>query len=141
MWTEKLDKVNKIISDYGTTPSLGIELSLDSDEVKQVFEIFGYSLPQEYLRFLRRVNGFDFNGCSILGIGNSNDTQLDLVDNNTLFRKNGFDYFLYGTSSLYWYVDKGDYIFCQMDEAGDVIIEYASFDDMVEAILDESLDF
>jgi hypothetical protein len=59
---------------------------------KRVLEKFDVVLPEEYLDFLRLVNGLEFNGLLIYGTKNSTTdagaSPLDLVEMNDIAREN-----------------------------------------------------
>jgi len=68
MWKEKLEEVKKVLNEFNRdfdAPATEKEIQLFTDEVKKKF---GFDLPEEYIDFLKVMNGYEFNGFVIYGV-------------------------------------------------------------------------
>ena len=62
MWKEKLEILKKEMELYQEKINSGI---VDKEILKfqrEVRKEFGYELPPDYLKFLKYINGFEYNG-------------------------------------------------------------------------------
>lgn len=78
MWKKLLSDIRKIEEKYGD--SLNTPASNEQIEIltKTVKEKFNNVLPEEYINFLKTVNGLEFNGFIFHGVDSSLiDTQKD----------------------------------------------------------------
>lgn len=110
---------------------------------------FGLEPPEQYLEFLLRSNGLDYNGLVIYDSASSptarsgGDFWQGLVAANQVWRENAYwkrflilgdsdmDVFALAIEGLRW---------LRMDRvAREIVEEYASFDSMVQAAIEERL--
>lgn len=149
MWKDKLEEVKKEKERYEELVNVGATNEQIERFVKEVRTKFNYSLPLEYLDFLKEVNGIEFNGFIVYGI----DQELLEEDVNQLI--NGFislneiwyeneeqkQYIFLGESNISWYVyNLKNNIFTELDNpSGGVVKEYYDFDNILEKILTDSL--
>ena len=130
-----------------------INLGAANEEIREftykVQSKFNYSIPEEYLNFLKEVNGIEFNGFIIYGIDQEllehevNQQINGLISFNEIWYENESQrqYIFLGESNISWYcfdLLKGEYV--ELDNpSGSFVGNYDNFYSMVEKILEDSL--
>jgi hypothetical protein len=149
MWEILLSEVRKVEEKYGG--SLNAPASNEQVEIltKKVKEKFNHTLPEQYINFLRNVNGIEFNGFIIYGVDSSfskgevNQPITGYIDTNEIWYENEHQqqYMFFGDSNISWYcldITKGIYV--ELDKpSGTLMHEYKDFDSMLEKALKDSL--
>ncbi len=77
-------------------------------------ESFGVTLPEEYETILKKINGVEFNGCTLYGIDDSMlatkkvESIAEIVaENKELHQYDGQnEYFFFGEDNISWYAYK-----------------------------------
>ncbi len=116
---------------------------------KAVKERFGYTLPEQYLDFLKIVNGLEFNGFIFYGVDNSllevhnNQKVYGYVYTNEIWYENEHlkQYMFFGESNISWYCfDLLSNIYVELDNpSGTLMHTYSDFNSMLEKALMDSL--
>jgi len=94
MWEKLLSDIKKIEEKYGDTLNAPASDRQIEALKKAVNEKFGNELPEQYIRFLKTVNGLEFNGFIFYGVDNwlveveNNDTVYGYVDTNEIWYEN-----------------------------------------------------
>jgi hypothetical protein len=149
MWEKLLSDIRKIEQKYGD--SLNNPASNEQVEVfkNAVREKFKYALPEQYIKFLRTVNGLEFNGFTIYGVdsslseGEANQSITGHIETNEIWYENEEQrqYMFFGDSNISWYcldISKGIYV--ELDKpSGTLMHVYKDFDSMLEKALTDSL--
>lgn len=149
MWEKLLLKVRKVEEKYGD--SLSAPASDEQAEIlkKTVKEKFNQTLPEQYVSFLKAVNGLEFNGCIIYGVDNSfskdEATQAitGYIETNEIWYENEDQqqYMFFGDSNISWYcldIKKGIYV--ELDKpSGTLMHIYEDFNSMIDKALKDSL--
>lgn len=101
-------------------------------------------LPEQYIRFLRRTNGCNWDGLFIYSAQASEDFEQDFVKMNLYYRD--VDYFndllVFGDSDMdiyVYHISKGEYQMRDRVPAENISQRYASFDEMMSAALSSRL--
>lgn len=149
MWEKFLSDIIKIEEKYGDT--LNAPASDEQLEVlkRTVKEKFGNVLPEQYLNFLKTVNGLEFNGFIFYGVDSSlfevqnNDTVYGYVDTNEIWYENEHQkqYMFFGESNISWYCfDLLNGVYVELDNpSGTQMHIYPDFYSMLEKALSDSL--
>lgn len=149
MWKKLLSDIRKIEEKYGD--SLNTPASNEQIEIltKTVKEKFNNVLPEEYINFLKTVNGLEFNGFIFHGVDSSLiDTQKDetvygYIDNNEIWYENEHQrqYMFFGESNISWYCfDLINKVYVELDNpSGTLMHTFTDFDSMLEKALSDSL--
>lgn len=149
MWTDKLQKIIEEKSIYGEKINIGAteeELELFLEEVRREFKI---DLPNEYVNFLRTVNGIEFNGFILYGIDQrllikpQNQLINGLIEYNSIWYENEWQkqYIFLGESNISWYVyDLSKCKYYELDNpSGRESEMFVSMECLVEKILGDAL--
>ncbi len=108
MWEKLLSDIRKVEEKYGdslNTPASNEQIELLKKIVK---EKFGHVLPEQYVNFLKTVNGLEFNGFIFYGVDSSllevqnNQTAYGYVDTNEIWYENEHQkqYMFFGESNI-----------------------------------------
>jgi len=149
MWKEELNRVAQEKSKYHEKINNGAT----EDEVrlfhKHAHIEIGVDLPEEYLDFLREVNGIEFNGFILYGIDQKllasvpNQKISGLIENNRIWYENVWQkkYIFIGESSISWFVfEPNNKKFIELNKpSGDVVMEFENCDSMIKKILTDSM--
>lgn len=124
----------------------------DADQIdrlrKAAFGAFGVELPDDYLAFLERSNGLDYNGLVIYDCESSPEHRSGgfwqgFVAANRLWRDNPANESLlvFGDSDMELYAyDLRSRGYCSLDKiAHDRVENYRSFDEMIDQALQSRL--
>lgn len=149
MWEELLLSIRKIEEKYGDT--LNIPASSEQIEIfeKTVKEKFNHDLPEQYVDFLKTVNGLEFNGFVFYGVDSSlfevqdNRKVYGYVATNEIWYENEHQkqYMFFGESNISWYCfDLLNKIYVELDNpSGTIMHTYTDFNSMLEKALKDSL--
>lgn len=149
MWEKLLSDIKKIEEKYGD--SLNAPASDKQIEFfkKTANEMLNHILPDQYINFLKTVNGLEFNGFILYGVDSSlfevqnNQTIYGYIDTNEIWYENEHQkqYMFFGESNISWYcfdLSSGAYV--ELDNpSGTLMHTYADFDSMLEKALKDSL--
>lgn len=142
MWQNKLKEVTVLKQSFGENLRDGASKETISAFNKTIEHQYGIALPEEYMEFLTKVNGFDFNGYCIFGFSSQKNDYLDLIEQNEFFHSNKElrKYIFLGTSDLNWYVfDLEKKSFYETDASETIWETFSNFSDLLEKILGDSL--
>lgn len=150
MWKEKLNKIAYEESLSGEQINSGAsEKELKIFENKLQSEC-NATLPAEYKRILKTVNGIEFNGFVLYGVDQDLlDSQCNqhingFIENNKIWHENDWQkrYVFLGESNISWYVyDLSPLKYCELDNpSGRQIAEFEDIDAMVEKVLTDALE-
>ncbi|MCC5803894.1 YrhA family protein [Rossellomorea vietnamensis] len=141
-WTDLLIKVERMEREYGSSPrnpASDIEIQKLNHTIKQ--KVGNIQLPDPYVKFLKKVNGLDFNGLVIYGVDEDllekevDEHSHGLVKTNELWYENDWkkQYLFFGDSDTAWYgYDRKENIFVELDKpSGTLIQSFESFDSML----------
>ena len=149
MWLNILNQIITEKKSYGEKVNLGAkddEISAFCNEVKIIFNA---NIPQGYIKFLKNINGLEFNGYVIYGIDQkflqtlTNQKIHGFIQHNKIFHENSKfkNYFFLGSGSISWYVY--DYVldkFFELDNpSGEVVDEFNDFELLLEKILSKAI--
>ena len=149
MWLNILNQIITEKKSYGEKVNLGAkddEISAFCNEVKIIFNA---NIPQGYIKFLKNINGLDFNSYVIYGIDQKflqtlpNQIIHGFIQHNKIFHEDSRfkNYFFLGSSGISWYVY--DYVlnkFLELDSpSGEVADEFNDFELLLEKILGEAI--
>lgn len=149
MWKDKLREIEKIKNIYGEKINVGAlekELNIFSESMKNECNM---NLPEEYLNFLRIINGIEFNGFILYGIDQTllsetpNQHINGLIENNKIWLDEGIyqELIFLGESNISWYVyDKLKNEYIELDNpSGSTVMEFNSLEHMLDKVLGDSL--
>ena len=148
MWKQLLFEIKKIEEKYGDALNKSASNEQIENFEKIVQEKFNYVLPEQYIAFLKTVNGLEFNGFTFYGVDsalldNEGQSVYGFIDSNEIWHENEHQkqYIFFGDSNLSWYCSdllKGVYV--ELDKpSGTVINTYSDFNAMLEKALKHSL--
>lgn len=116
---------------------------------KIVKEEFNQVLPEQYVNFLKSINGIEFNGFIFYGVDSSlldvenNQTVYGYVDTNKIWYENEHQkqYMFFGESNISWYCfDLLNGVYVELDNpSGTLMQTYIDFNSMLEKALEDSL--
>lgn len=116
---------------------------------KIVKEEFNQVLPEQYVNFLKAINGIEFNGFIFYGVDSSlldvenNQTVYGYVDTNKIWYENEHQkqYMFFGESNISWYCfDLLNGVYVELDNpSGTLMQTYIDFNSMLEKALEDSL--
>jgi hypothetical protein len=149
MWEQQLAEIKtrrerrgRAINDPASSQQIGLLK-------KTVKEKFNQVLPQQYLDFLRTVNGLEDNGFIFYGVDNTllevqNKQKVNgYIDNNEIWYENEWQkqYLFFGESNISWYcLDLLQRVYVEIDNpSGTPMHTYGDFDAMLEKALKDSL--
>lgn len=145
-WKDLLIKIEKVEEKYGgslRSPASDKEILKMSHNIKQ--KLGKIVLPKQYIEFLEKVNGLDFNGLVIYGVDEALlDKEVDeeihgFIETNEIWYENEWlkQYIFFGDSDTAWYcydLKESDYV--ELDKpSGTLIQSFESFDSMLSDAL------
>lgn len=142
MWKENLELIRNEKKQYNEYLNNGIENKKIIDYITK-FE--SLKIPKSYIEFLNKMNGFEFDGCVLYGIGNNefeqNENVFDLFERNEIWHDT-FDKEIYtflGETNLCWYVyNKKTQKYNVLDlPSATLINECTTLDDMLDIFFGE----
>lgn len=149
MWKNLLSEIEKIEQEYGTnlnSPASNEQIDALINAVQEKFE---YTLPEQYINFLRIVNGLEFNGFIFYGVdssfseGGAKQSIIGYIDTNEICYENEHQrqYMFFGDSSIGWYcLDILNRMYVELDKPSGTLMEvFKDFDSMLEKALTDSL--
>lgn len=149
MWEKLISDIRKIEEKYGDTINSPASSQQIEILIKVVKEKFGNELPQEYIKFLKTVNGIEFNGFIFYGVDSSlldnqkEETVYGYIDTNEIWYENQHQkqYMFFGESNISWYCfDLVNKIYVELDKpSGTLMNTYDNFYCMLEKALSDSL--
>ena len=149
MWKQLLLKIKEKRERRGRT--LNNSASEEQIEVlnKTVKKFFNQVLPEQYVNFLKAINGLEFNGFIFYGIDSTlidvenNQTVYGYVDTNEIWYENEHQkqYMFFGESNISWYCfDLLNQVYVELDNpSGTLMQTYTDFDHMLKKALEDSL--
>ena len=149
MWKQQLTEIRARRELRGrgiNDPASDQQIELLSAMVQKKFH---QVLPDQYLNFLRTVNGLEYNGFIFYGVdGSLLEVQAyqkvnGYIDNNEIWYENEWQkqYLFFGESSISWYcLDLNQEVYVELDNpSGDPMYTYNDFEAMLEKALKDSL--
>lgn len=149
MWKDKLQEIIQEKKIYGEKVNIGAteeEIGMFFKEVKAELNV---DLPNDYANILELVNGLEFNGFILYGIGQillskqPNQSINGLIEYNKIWYENEWQkkYIFIGESNISWYVyDFAECKYAELDNpSGRENEVFSSLEDMVEKILSDAL--
>jgi len=117
--------------------------------IKTAKKEFNHILPEQYINFLKAINGLEFNGFIFYGIDNNllevdtNQRVIGYVDSNEIWYDNEDQkqYMFFGDSNISWYCfDLSKEVYVELDKpSGTLMHTYNDFNEMLEKALNDSL--
>lgn len=151
MWEKMIREIQKIEERYGSRinePASSQEINKMQENIGVEFR--GFTLPTEYVDFLKKLNGLDFNGLVLYGVDKTyfdNEIEEDVhgfIETNEIWHENEWQkqYIFFGDSDTAWYCyDLKRRIFLELDKlSGTVINSFDNFEAMLEEALSTRLD-
>ncbi|SFS07081.1 YrhA family protein [Anaeromicropila populeti] len=148
MWKEKLNEIERIYSKYNKKINDGCLDEVMQEFQDEVFENFNYNLPEDYLQFLKCVNGIEFNGFSIYGVDNyitedDKNENTGYIDSNEIWYENQWQkkYMFLGDSSISWFCyDIENETYVELDKpSAEKAGEYKVFYELLDKVLLDAL--
>lgn len=149
MWKDALVEVKKVTNQFNMKYNDGA-----SEEELQKFknvvnEKFGFELPQDYIKLLKEMNGFEFNGFIIYGVDEKflekkpNQRLTGFIELSEIWYENEHQkkYIFIGESNITWYVyDLTTKKYIEMDNpGGEEMHYYDTFDEIITKFLTDSI--
>ncbi len=116
---------------------------------KTVKNKFNNDLPDQYISFLKTVNGLEYNGLIFYGVDSSlfevqsNQRVYGYVDTNEIWYENEHQkqYMFFGESNISWYCfDLLNGVYVELDKpSGTLMHTFSDFNCMLEKALEDSL--
>lgn len=145
MWKKILSEIEKTEAKYGDSLEKPATLKETNKLKEQVQEKFNVELPEQYLKFLRTVNGLAFNGLVIYGVdeelldSKGSGSITGFIETNEIWYENDWQkqFIFFGDSDISWYCYdiKNSKYEIQDKPSGSVMEEYKDFDSLLEAAL------
>ena len=149
MWKENLGRIIQEEAKYGDELNSGISEEEAKLFIKEVQDEFNITLPEDYIKILKVVNGIEFNGFILYGVDESLLQEAPkryingLIDCNKVWYENEWQkqYLFLGESNMSWYVfDLETKQYYELDNpSGDVCEEFNNFEQMLDKMLGDSL--
>lgn len=149
MWTDKLSEIVEEKKSYAEKINSGASSEEVERFLAEVKHAFHFDLPKEYIEMLKVFDGLEFNGVIIYGIDEQfvkttiNQHINGFIDNNQIWYENKEQkkYIFFADRDISWFcLDAERNIFVELDKSsGDLQQEFASFSDMLEYVLEQSL--
>ena len=149
MWKEHLEEIRQEEKRYGGDINCGVSADEEEAFIKAVKDELGITLPEEYLKILRTVNGIEFNGFILYGVDDLLLTEAPdrhvngLVDCNKVWYENEWQkqYLFLGEGNISWYVyDLKTKKYCELDNpSGELSEEFDDFERMLDKMLEDAL--
>lgn len=145
MWQDVLEEVANTMKKFRRNRNSGLVAEDMPDFFAAVEQELGCSVPEEYLKVLKVVNGLEFNGSILYGADEEfvssepNQAINGLIDNNKVLYENEWQkqYLFLGENSISWYVyDLQTKRYLELDNpSGEVEQEFTSCEELVEGLL------
>ena len=149
MWKERLEEIKQEEKRYGQDINCGISEEEAGAFIKAVEDELGITLPEDYVRILRVVNGIEYNGFILYGVDEPllirvpNQHVNGLVDCNKVWYENEWQkqYLFLGEGNISWYVyDLKTKKYCELDSpSGELSGEFDNFEQMFDKMLEDAL--
>lgn len=149
MWKDKLWEIIREKELYGEKVNTGAteeEIRLFLKAIKDELQT---ELPNEYVKFLKVINGIEFNGFILYGIDRrfldawQNQPINGFIEYNKIWYENEWhrQYVFLGESNICWYVyDLTECKYCELDNpSGRKSEVFDGLEHMVEKILSDAL--
>lgn len=142
MWKEKLELIKNEKKQYNEYLNAGEE---NKEIISYLANHESLIIPKAYIEFLNKMNGFEFDGYILYGIGSNNSEQkgniFDLFERNEIWHET-FDketYTFLGETNLCWYVyNKRTQKYNVLDMPSAYLLdECTMLDDMLDIFFDE----
>lgn len=145
MWRDKLQEIKKENEKYNDYTNAGatdneIKKFLNEAQLK-----LGYTLPEEYLNFLKETNGVEFNGVIMYGIDqelleHQMNSEVDgFIDLNEIWNEvdEKKQYIYFADKDISWYCyDLFNKKYVELDKpSGEHVKDYSDFYLMLDEIL------
>lgn len=149
MWVDKIEKIKIRREKRNRFLNLGCSATHLHIFQKEVTKRFKYELPKEYIEFLSKINGVEYNGLVLYGVddsitdGNNNQTVTGYIATNEIWYENEGQkaYMFFGDGNISWYcydISRGIYV--ELDKpSGELEQEFQNFYDMIDSALANSL--
>jgi hypothetical protein len=149
MLKDQLKQIATILDKYGEKLQPPATVKAIEHVRNLVKKRFKADLPDQYINFLRTVNGLDFNGLVIYSADtpspddSSTDSVYGFVETNEIWRENEWQkkYLFFGDSDIGWYclnLETG--LYEEQDKpSGTVMKTFQDFDSMVESAIQRRL--
>lgn len=151
MWERMINEIQKVEERYGSRlnePASIQEINKIQENISVAYSEF--ILPTEYVDFLKKLNGLDFNGLVLYGVDKiflDNENEDDVhgfIETNEIWHENEWQkqYIFFGDSDTAWYCyDLSKRIYLELDKpSGTVMNSYNNFQAMLEDALSTRLD-
>jgi len=149
MWRDELQKIAEEKIQYDEKINDGASAEEIQKFLEEVESELNAELPEDYAKFLKEINGLEYNGFILYGIDehllNTQPNQYinGLIDNNEVWYENEWDkqYIFLGESGMSWYVyDVAECTYCELDNpSGDEIEVFDNLDQLLENLLSDAL--
>lgn len=149
MWKESLEEIIQEEKRYGQEINQGISEEEAALFAKAVEDNLNITLPKDYIKVLREVNGIEFNGIILYGVDEPilkevPDRHVNgLIDCNKVWYENEWQkqYLFLGESSISWYVyDLKTQKYYELDNpSGEIGEEFISFEQMLDKMFEDAL--
>ncbi|MDG6894092.1 YrhA family protein [Volucribacter amazonae] len=146
MWKSKLYQVKKLKEQYTGYSNSGVSDKNIEDYLKLCKENKIY-IPDSYFSILKEINGFEFDGCILYGIGKQylnvtpNEFIYDLIERNKIWHENkeNIIYTYLGETNISWYVyykNNNSYLVLDMP-SGEIMEEFKDINLLIDSFFDE----
>lgn len=132
-----LTEIEKIENKYGSS----LRNPVSDQEIKRMEDKNTTILPNQYINFLKTINGLDFNGLVIYGVDKAFlDKKIEeeihgFIETNELWHENEWQrrYLFFGDSDVAWYCyDLNESKYVELDKPSGTLIEsFKDFDTMI----------
>lgn len=151
MWKEKLEILKKEMELYQEKTNSGI---VDKEILKfqrEVRKEFGYELPPDYLKFLKYINGFEYNGFILYQVDEylTNYTPVnqhvsEFIDTNKIWYEieENKEYIFIGDSDIsFWVYSLHEKIYYELDKpvTDNIINKFKTLDELLEKFFSDVL--
>jgi hypothetical protein len=149
MLREQLRQIEKNLEKYGEKLQPPATAKAIEHLRKQAKKRYNADLPEQYIDFLRTVNGLDFNGLTIYSADNpmqddsSTESVYGFIESNEVWHENEWQrkYLFFGDSDIGWYcinLDTG--LYEEQDKpSGTVMKTFKDFVSMLESAVQRRL--
>ena len=148
MWEKEIESIKKEFAGWGykvNEPASDEEIGKFCAKVKEKFQV---EVPDDYIGFLKEINGYSFNGLFVYGIdedlldkapNGSSAGFVEYNDEKSLFDEEKWIYFAESEFGLYVFrVNEAAYYKIE-DCSYNIIKKYDSFVDMIKEAIYDSL--
>ena len=149
MWKESLEEIIQEEKKYGGEINSGISEEEVTLFIKEVEDELNITLPEDYIKILRVVNGIEFNGFILYGVDETilkevpNQHVNGLIDCNKVWYENEWQkqYLFLGEGSISWYVyDLKEKKYYELDNpSGEISEEFDNFEQMLDKMFEDAL--